>query len=234
MALLLTKPILGAIKKIGATLAKKSGKNATAFNKNLKLAQKGADKLASLDNFELANILRAKYDPKLRGLIAKTLNISTPQLKAITEFITDTKARKSAITGKNFIPLIKKYAPNFEGSSIKNYTEYLEELTIDAGILFFKEVLEEVTDGAWSLPRKILKLKKYSKEVLNALIEELEELRYSDSDETYLYPSAKLTDKNIVFRGRKMDYREYIDRCYDLLTTGAHLNKIESWDDYIF
>lgn len=85
------------------------------------LLKAGIKELA-ITNLDAVNILRTTVDKKLAPTVAKSLGLSTKQLKSITDGLNLTEARKKAVTGKNFIKNVNRFTENPQ-KSIKQYVK---------------------------------------------------------------------------------------------------------------
>lgn len=123
MAEPISATVIAVLKTVGKTIAKEAAKiSASAVQAGTagKVAT-GIDKLAKgLTEIQKLNVLRAKVDPKMVKVVADSLGISTKELKAITDKLRLTEARKKVVTGRNYIRNVNKLV-NSPYSSIQQY-----------------------------------------------------------------------------------------------------------------
>lgn len=115
-ALLAIKPLLKAIGKQAAKVIGKETAKA-GVSAGVTVAAKG-----SLSALDAVNIARAAVDPKIAPAVAKSLGMTTKELKKITAGIKMTDARRKAVQGKNFIKNVNRFVDNPQ-KSIKQYTK---------------------------------------------------------------------------------------------------------------
>lgn len=143
-AVLLIKPL---IKAIGKAAVKAAG-TATAKGATAKVATTaaktglGALAKGSISATDAINIARAAVDKKIAPSVAKSLGMTTKELKAVTDKLSMTQARKEAVKGKNYLKNINRFLEKPE-SSIKSYVK--RELR--KGV---KKQLKPLTDKAQS------------------------------------------------------------------------------------
>lgn len=115
-AVLLIKPLLKSIGKAATTALGKTAASTTA-SAGAKAAAQGA-----LKAVDAVNIARAAVDKRLAPAIAKSLGMTTKELKAITDALNMTDARKTAVKGKNYIKNLNRFLESPQ-KSIKSYVQ---------------------------------------------------------------------------------------------------------------
>lgn len=115
-ALLAIKPLLKAIGKEAVKLIGKKAAKA-GVSAGVKAAAKG-----SLSALDVVNIARAAVDKKMVASVAKSLGMSSAELRKITSALRMTDARRKAVQGKNFLKNVNRFVKDPQ-KSIKQYVK---------------------------------------------------------------------------------------------------------------
>ena len=183
-----------------------------------------------LSNLDILNITRAKYDKKIKNLVARSIGISTKELGIITEIINHTPARKKAISGRNFLNEVSRHTGiNFQ--NINNYKENLKYNEMSANednkinginmhLYELQILLLQKTDGKYGLPDEILHSNDYFENLLiQEIILEIQDDIFYEKNPYDIMVLEK--DKSAESIGN------YIKRIVSLLNTGIYFENFE-------
>ena len=107
------------LKRILKDIVKEAAKQAMNKGASYGLSEIIKGNVTELDAI---NVLRAKQDRRMVTSVAKSLGITNKELHNITNNIRSTKARRTAVTGRNYIKNVNKYS-NVMHTSISEYKQ---------------------------------------------------------------------------------------------------------------
>lgn len=210
-AVLLIKPLIKAITKAAVKTAGKATAKAATAKVAGTAAKTGVSAIAkgSLSATDAINIARAAVDKKIAPSVARSLGMTTKELKQITSQINMTKARKEAVKGRNYIRNLNRFLEKPQ-QSVKSYVK--SELR--KGI---KKQLKPATDKAQS------KLDEMAEEMLETpkmvALKRLEG-RLKQAEPSYSFPSRVWDNASDIDIDVVLEMLEEIEA--DLYYTSRH------------
>lgn len=239
-ALLLVKPLLKAIGKEAVKIIGKQAAKA-GVSAGLTAASKGA--LTALD---AVNIARSAIDKTILPSVAKSLGMTTKELKQITQAIKMTDARKKAVQGKNFIRNVNRFVETPQ-TSIKQYLKRELKKQVRKGVQDqIKETTQDKTKNFAS--RNALKLLEGKLKAVNptlkipatvwAQVDELdvdtifEVMEYLEID--FYYTANNSEPDNPIYLDKEhkgfrqgMEEADFVDMIESMLLNGFHSTPID-------